>query len=791
MKFTLSWLKDHINTSASLEEILTRLVDLGLEVESVDNPAQTLKDFVVGHVVECGRHPNADRLSLCFVDTGRGDKVQVVCGAPNVRQGLKIAFAPLGAVIPSTGEALKKGKIRDVESLGMCCSGSELNLSSDQDGIMELPADAPIGAPIADVLGLNDATIEVAITPNRADCFGIRGIARDLAASGLGTLKPLTYKDHTESFPSPTAISIEDSKACPAFDGVYIKGVKNGPSPEWVQKRLTAIGLRPISALVDVTNYLSYDLCRPLHVFDAGKVQGNLVVRAAKAGEKLLALNDKEYDLDEHMTVIADEKGVLSLGGVMGGLESGCSEETTNVFIECAAFDPIRTAHTGRALQILSDARTRFERGVDPQSISFGLNAAVSLILDWCGGTASQRISANHQHGIPEVQGIAKILLTTEKLQGLSGLPLSLKEAQDYLTKLGFETKESDQGLWATPPSHRCDISEASDLVEEVLRLKGYDALIPAPLPAAKILTDLPSKQELAKNLLASRGLNEVITWSFMKEQTALVFGHTETSLKLENPISQDLAVMRPSILPNLIEAALRNHNRGLENSRFFEVGPQYTHQGQQSIACGLSFAQTSSRHWLNQPRDVDVFDAKAHALALFAGLGVNESSVQIEAKAPSYYHPGRSGTLKQGQRILAYFGEIHPKVNQFFDVDKPMVAFEVFLDHLPGLKTKKSALSLSPYQPVSRDFAFLVDQAKPVDDIIKAIQKVDRNLITSVEIFDLYQGDKLPEGKKSVAFAIRFEPTQKTLTDEEIQTISAKIITQVEKTSGGILRAS
>ncbi len=791
MKFTLSWLKDHLDTSSPLEDIVHRLVELGIEVESVDNPAEKLKSFVVGHVVESGKHPNADRLSLCYVDIGSGEKIQVVCGAPNMRQGLKVAFAPIGAVIPATGEPLKKGKIRDVESLGMCCSYYELNLAEDHEGIIELPDNAPIGAPIAEVLGLNDPVIEVAITPNRADCFGVRGIARDLAASGMGTLKPLPYPDITSHEGSPITMIIEDSQGCPAFDGVYIKDVKNGQSPDWVQKRLTAIGLRPINALVDVTNYLSYDLCRPLHVFDAEKIKDHLVIRRAREGEKLLALNGKEYDLDESMVVIADAQGVLSLGGVMGGESSGCKDETTNVFIECAAFDPIRTAHTGRKLHLLSDARTRFERGVDPESISFGLNAAVALIQEWCGGKVSKRISAQHQSDQPNPEPLKPILLDEAKLRKLSGLTIPLQEAKSYLEKLGFRIKESDQGLWATPPSHRFDIFEAADLVEEVLRLKGYDHLIAAPLPSAQITSSATSKADMAKRLFASRGMNEVVTWSFMKEPTAQLFGFDTPTLKLENPISQDLSVMRPSLVANLIDAAIRNEARGIENAQFFEVGPQYTGRGEQSMVSGLCFGQSGPRHWLTPPRDMDIYDAKAHILALFASLGMSESSFQIEANAPSYYHPGRSATLKQGQKILAYFGEIHPKIGHYFDTSTRMVAFEIFLDNLTEAKTKKSALALSPYQPVIRDFAFLVDKSTPVDQIIKTIQKVDRHLITSVEIFDLYEGDKIPEGKKSVAFAVRLEPQSKTLTDEEIQTLSVKIISQVEKTSGGSLRAS
>lgn len=787
MKFTLSWLKDHLETEATLTEITERLVNLGVEVESVYNPAESLQGFVVGHVVDCGRHPNADRLNLCKIDSGTGELTQVICGAPNVRQGLKIAFAPLGVVIPATGQVLKKGKIRDIESFGMCCSSQELNLGHDSEGIIELDPEVPVGTPIAEILGLDDPVIEVAITPNRADCFGVRGIARDLAASGLGTLKPLPYPNFSGQFESPLKVVIEDNTACPAFHGVYLRGVTNRPSPTWVQHRLEAIGLRPINALVDVTNYLTYDLCRPLHVFDADKVTDKLTVRLSQPNEKLIALNGKEYVLDDQMTVIADAQGPLALGGIMGGEASGCTESTTHVFVECALFDPIRTAHTGRKLQILSDSRTRFERGIDPESLNYGLEAAVALIQEWCGGTVSHRLIAAE----PNQASPKTIALTQEKLSSLSGTPISLADAEACLSKLGFTVQITPVGLNATPPSYRLDIEEAADLVEEILRLQGYDAIEPIYLPPTQVHPLPSSKSDNAKRLFAARGLNEVVTWSFMKENLANLFGFQDPTLKLENPISTDLAVMRPSILPNLIEATLRNHSRGIENARFFEVGPQYTDQSQQQVAAGLCFGQTSPRHWSGPPRDVDVFDAKSHVLALFATLGVSDSAYQVEPKAPAYYHPGRSGTFKQGNRVLAYFGEIHPKINQYFNSDSRMVGFEIFLDHLSEPKTKKSALTLSPYQPVMRDFAFIIDTTILADQLIKIIQKVDRALITVVDIFDVYEGDKVPSGKKSIAISVRLEPQHQTLTDSDIQNISTKIITHVEKATGGSLRAA
>lgn len=787
MKFTLSWLKDHLESTATLEEIATKLVDLGLEVESISNPGEKLKDFVVGHVIECGRHPNADRLSLCQVDDGSGSPIQVVCGAPNVRKGMKVVFARTGTIIPESGQALKKGVIRDVESCGMLCSSRELELGTDHDGIIDLQTDLPAGSPAALALHLTDPVIELSITANRADCFGIRGIARDLAAAGLGALKPLPYGPTTGNIPSPIIVSIADSAACPGFTGVYLKGVSNQSSPAWVQQRLTAIGLRPINALVDVTNYLAFDLARPLHVFDADKVKGNLTVRLAKTGEQLAALNDKTYDLTEAMTVIADENSVLALAGVMGGSHSGCTDATTNVFVECALFDPIRTAHTGRALQLLSDSRTRFERGVDPESLNYGLDAAIHLIQQWCGGTVSTVVVGQHQNPTPAVKS-EPIILTETKLKGLSGCEISLATAAKYLTDLGFQTEINGTALSAVTPSYRHDIEGPADLVEEILRLYGYDNIPGADLPKVEVHLEYHNRLDMTRRALAAQGLKEAITWSFMDGTIAEHFGGQDPALRLTNPISQDLNTMRPTLVPNLMMAAIRNHNRGIETVSLFEVGPQYQRE-QQMVAAGLRSGPHHRRHWHLPPRAVDVYDAKADVIAVLTTLGVSDTAVQVEASAPDYYHPGRSGCFKQGNRILAYFGELHPKLSQTFDADQPRVAFEIFVDNFQPLKTKKAALILSPYQPVSRDFAFIVDQGIAAETIAKTISKVDRALITSVDIFDVYQGDKMPETKKSIAVAVRFEPTKTTLTDTEIQEISTKIILAVEKATGGTLR--
>ena len=789
MKFTLSWLKDHLDTTASLTQICDTLVRLGLEVEGIEDPAAKLKGFVVAHVAERDKHPNADRLSLCKIDDGSGKLLQVVCGAPNVRQGLKIAFAREGTVIPITGQTLKKGVIRDVESNGMICSARELLLGEDSDGIMELDDSLKPGQDLAQALGVNDAIIELSITPNRSDCFGIRGIARDLAAAGLGTLKPLTYKKTTGSFDSPVSIIIEDSQACPDFQGFYIRGITNGQAPEWARRRLEAVGQRSINAAVDMTNYVTIDLGRPLHVFDAGRIDTTLSVKAAQGTESFAALNDKDYTLSSGMTVITSGDNVVSLGAIMGGRESGASTTTTDLFIESALWDPIRVAHTGRELQILSDARTRFERGVDPRSQEFGLDAAAALILDWCGGQASHRVVATHKNGTPAISQPSSIVLTHDRLKSLSGFDVPLTQASDILKSLGFDVTLTSDQLTATAPSWRLDIEGSADLIEEVLRIIGYDNIPATPLPQIAAKATLPSKRYVAQRALAARGLNECQTWAFVSEEKANLFGGQAPHLMLENPISVELKVMRPSILPNLIEATLRNHNRDLKNSRLFEVANQFSDKGQFLMASGLRSHKNHDRHWESTQRDVDAFDAKADALAILTTLGLSESSVQIEQSALNYYHPGRSGTIRQGNRILGYFGEIHPRTLKNMDIDFPVTAFEVFLDLLPDVKIKKTIATLSNLQSLTKDFAFVVDRNLPADKITTAISKVDRKLISGVQVFDVYAGDKMDSDKKSIAVEVRIEPTEATLTDDEIHGLMNKIIEQVQKATGGVLR--
>ena len=786
MKFTLNWLKDHLETNKSLDEILLALTNIGLEVEGVDNPADRLKDFVVAKVVEAGKHPNADRLNLCQVDDGTGKLLQVVCGGINVRQGMKIAFARVGTTIPVSGQALKAGNIRGMDSLGMICSLQELLLSPEEsDGsIMDLETDAAPGSPLAPALELDDAVIDVSIGPNRGDCFSVRGIARDLAAYGIGTLKPLKMPEISSSTNCPIKVTITDP-ACSHFTGRIIENVQNKESPLWMQSRLKAVGQKCISALVDVTNYISLDIGRPLHVFDADKLKGDIVVRPAKAGETIEALDGKVYELEDGMTTISDASGVISLAGVMGGLSSGCTESTTRVFIESAYFDPIRIAKTGQSLRILSEARTRFERGVDPEQVTLGVDLAAQYILQHCGGKVSQITEA----GKTQNTGLT-VSLAHEKLINYSGdNSLSLKTADEILRKLGFKVTElSSQKITVEVPSWRHDVSLDVDLIEEILRIRGYDKLPTTSLPLKKPNTDFNRVKEI-KNTLVNRGLSEVYTWSFIDAEIAEKFG---MGVELEAPLSKEMAVMRPSVLPGHLKAIAGNQSKSLFNSAFFEIASRYSLQNnvinEEPMVTGVRSASTGPRHWLESPRKVDAFDSKADALAVLMSMGVN--NYQIDNSAPEYYHPGRKGSFKQGNKTLAYFGEIHPRLLETFDAAGPIVAFEVFIDNLPKeIKRKVSQLTLSPYQAVTRDFAFILDKKITADQMIRSIQKIDKNLIQDVQIFDVYEGDKLPSEQKSMAIQVKLQALDRTLSEEDLNTFSANLVNVVEKTCGGTLR--
>jgi phenylalanyl-tRNA synthetase beta chain len=805
MKLTLSWVKRHLDTQASLGEITDAMTAIGLELESVEDRAAALVPFTVAYVVEAKPHPDADRLRVCLVDTGK-ERVQVVCGAPNARTGMKGVFARTGLTIPGTGLLLKAGNIRGQASNGMLVSMREMGLSDEHEGIIDLPADAPVGEPFAKVLGLDDPVIDVAITPNRPDCLGVRGIARDLAAKGLGTLKPLAIEPVPGRFKSPLAVRLdftrEAANACPYFVGRYIRGVRNGPSPKWLQDWLTAIGLRPISALVDITNYLTFDVNRPLHVFDARKVSKGIVVRLAKPGERIAALNGKSYELTGSETLISDEAGAVEgLGGVIGGEESGCTEATTEVFVEAAFFDPKRTAETGRKHQILSDARYRFERGIDPEFLVDGMEMATHLILELCGGEASEIVVAGRA---PEWR--RRYTLRGDRVATLGGVEIPMVEQRRILAALGFTIADEAGGLSVTPPSWRPDIQGEADLVEEITRISGFERIAAvsmprdAALPGAAI-TPAQRRVRDARRALAALGLTEAVTFSFMQKDVAALFGGTNTALELMNPIASDLDTMRPSIVPNLALAAKRNADRGLGDCALFEIGPQFASdapEGQSIMATGLRSGAASARNWGAPSRHVDALDARGDALALLAQLGCPVENLQTFRDAPGYYHPGRSGALKLGPKVIAVFGELHPRVLAKLDAKGPMVAFEIALDQVPSPKARQGRarplLKLSALQPVERDFAFVVDSGVEAEKLSRALRGTAKDIaaqatIAAVTVFDVYEGKGIQEGKKSLAVAVRLQPVERTLTDAEIDAIAQRLVAAAAKATGATLR--
>ena len=798
MKFTLSWLKEHLDTTATLTQVRDALTMLGLEVEGITNPAESLKGFVVGYVVEAVQHPNADRLRVCKVDTGAG-VVQVVCGAPNARTGMKGIFAPTGSYIPGTDMTLKASKIRGEESNGMLCSSRELQLGDDHSGIIDLPEDTTTGIPAAEALGLDDAVIEIKVTPNRGDCLGVHGIARDLAAAGLGTLKPMKAAPTKGAYQSPIkwthGYEAKPDSPCPIVVGRHFRGLKNGTSPDWLQRRLKAIGLRPISTLVDITNLVTFDLNRPLHVFDARKLSGDLVMRQARDGEQIQALDGKTYTLDPSIAVIADSKGVHGLGGVMGGEATGVQDDTTDVLLEVAYFDPIRTATTGRKLGIQSDARYRFERGIDPQSVHWGTDVATRLILELCGGEASEIFSSGVMPAWEK-----SFMLRADRVKTLTAIDVPAKDTADILTKLGFTV--SGTGPWtAAVPSWRPDIVGEADLVEEVTRVAGFDRIPTTSLPRLST-TSKPARDALqrrvpqARRALAARGMNEAVTWSFLPLKKAERFGGGGADLRLLNSIDATLDTMRPSILPNLIDAASRNEARGLGDPALFEVGPQYkdaTPAGQARVAAGVRHNMAVPRNWAGPARTVDAFDAKADALAVLAAIGAPVENMSAQTGAPDWYHPGRSGVIKLGDRVMANFGELHPELAADADFKGPVVAFEVFLDAPPPPKAKASKarpkLVLSAFQPVERDFAFLVDANVEAEKLVRAARNADKALITGARVFDVYAGKGVPEGKKSLAIAVTLQPMERTLTDAEIEAACNKIVAAVIKATAAVLR--
>jgi len=800
MKFTLSWLKEHLDTKAKADEIADTLTRIGLEVEELFDPAVKLAPFRVAEVVKCEKHPNADKLSVCEVDTGK-ERLQVVCGAPNARAGMKGVFAPVGSYIPGIDLTLTKAKIRGVESSGMLLSERELELSDEHTGIIEIDPKAKVGSPAAAALKLDDAVIEVAITPNRPDCLGVRGIARDLAAASLGKLKKDTIKPVKGRFPNPVPIKLEFDKetadACPIFAGRLVRGVKNGPSPGWLQRRLKAIGLRPINALVDITNYVSYDRGRPLHVYDADKLKGAIRARLGRKGEQFLALDGKTYEVDEDMCVIADDRAVLGLGGVIGGEDTGVTEATTNVFIESAYFDPKRTARTGRRLGIQSDARYRFERGVDPDFVVPGLELATQLVLQFCGGEPS-KISVAGKPPKPNRPFKFDFGLVAR----LSGLELDNREIKRLLTSLGIELAGKGKQAKAAPPSWRPDITGPADLVEEVVRLTGVDQVPATPMRreagvARPVLTEMQKRQRLTRRVLAARGLVEAVTWSFIPLEEARLFGGGQSDLTLSNPISSELAQMRPSLLPGLIAAAQRNRDRGFADGAVFELGQAYRGarpEDQFVAAAGVRFGRSalagSGRHWSGEAPAADAFAAKADAIAALAALGIGQANLSVTREAPGWFHPGRSGALKLGPKtVLGVFGEFHPDTLAKLRIEPPIAGFELYLDALPQARKGAKALEASDLQPVRRDFAFLVDRDTAAGDVVRAAAGADRALISDVGVFDVFTGQGVPAGKKSLAIEVTLQPREKTLTDAEIETVAGKIVDAVKKATGGELR--
>lgn len=789
MKFTLSWLKDHLSTDASLEAIVDGLTRVGLEVEGIHNPAESLAPFRIARVLAAERHPQADKLQVLSVDTGDGEPVQVVCGAPNARAGLVGVFGAPGAYVPGIDVTLKVAAIRGVESRGMMCSERELELSDEHNGIIELAADAPVGTAYAAHVGLDDPVIEVSVTPNRQDCMGVAGIARDLAALGLGKLKTGVVELVPGSFPCPIEIRTDDPEGCPAFHGRVIRGVSNGQSPAWMQRRLRAIGLRPISALVDVTNYISFDRGRPLHVYDLAKLEGALVARRARDGETVEALNGKTYELTSEMTVIADDVAVHDIGGIMGGEHSSVTEATTDILLECAYFDPARIGTTGRALGINSDARARFERGVDPAFLDAGTQLATHMILDFCGGEASE-VTVAGQAPVPA----KTVAYRPARTLGLAGVEIAEARQAEILSDLGFHVTQGE--TWKVDvPSWRRDIDGEADIVEEVARIHGFDHVPSTALPRAEGVakpTATPAQlvERRVRRTIAARGANEAVTWSFIAPQEAAPFGGG--SWTLANPISTDLAVMRPSLLPGLLTAARRNLDRGQSGLRLFEVGRRYLADGERPTVGLVLVGERSARDWRSgKASGFDAFDAKAEVLAALAAAGAPVERLQVMGDASPWYHPGRSARLCLGpKQALAEFGELHPRVARHFDLRGGAVVAEIFLDALPPArgagKRTRPAYQPHPLQPVTRDFAFVVDAGASADALLRAVRGADKAAVTDVALFDVFD---MGDGRKSLAVSATLQPVERSFTDEELEGLSAKIVAAAQKAVGATLR--
>lgn len=795
MKFTLSWLKEHLATDASIDDIVERMTMTGLEVENVENVGEKLKAFTVARIISAEKHPNADKLRVCQVETKLG-QLEIVCGAPNARAGLVTAFAPIGTYIPGSGITLEPRPVRGVVSNGMLCSGAELELDTDADGILELDPALKVGTPLADALGLNDPVVDIEVTPNRPDWLGVEGIARDLAAAGLGKHITKPVLPVPGRYKSPQQVATEDANACPIFAGRHIRGVKNGPSPAWLQQRLRAIGQKPISALVDITNLITHDRARPLHVYDAAKLKGVVRARMGRAGENFKALNGNVYEVTPAMCVIADDERVLGLGGVIGGEYSGVSETTTDILVECALFDPTMTHQTGRALSLITDAQYRFARGVDSGFVVPGLELATRLILDLCGGEPSEIMVAGDMPAPPK-----PIFFDPDRVRQLAGIDVKPTRVRAVLKALGFETSAEGDGskrIIVEPPTWRRDVEGPADLVEEVARIEGFDRLPVLDPPRAAGFRPPPasvgeSRTRLARRATASLGYLEAITWSFCSRAQAQVFGGGGEEMLVANPIASELDCMRPSALPHLLVAAQKNADRGFDDARLFEAGPIYrtTEAAGQERTVAAVWRARPPRHWRAAPQP-DIFDVKRDALTVLEAIGAPVASLQTASDAPAHWRPGRTGVLKLGPKAIAYFGEIHPRALKAIGVEAPALAFEIFLDSLPPPRAKgraKPPLEKLDLMPLTRDFAFIVDDGVGAADLVRAAFGADKQLIADVALFDVYRGERMAAGKKSLAIEVTLQPREKTLTDADIEAASAKIVSAVMKATGGTLR--
>ncbi len=795
MKFTLDWLKDHLDTSENLNTITDTLTNIGLEIESVEDKSEIFKNFTVAKVLKAEKHPDADKLKVCQVKTINGN-FQVVCGAPNAKEGMLGIFAPENSYIPGTDLHLKKTKIRGIESCGMLVSEREMGISDEHDGIIEINDNYKIGDLFSKIFTIDEPVIEINLTPNRSDCLSVRGIARDLAAAGIGKLKDLNYKKSKETFKSPITWKKEfqNNNLCPGVAGRYFKNVKNAESPKWLQDRLTAIGLRPISALVDITNYITFDLGRPLHVYDADKVSGNLTMRLANKNEECLTLNEVNYKCDSDMIVISDDENILhGIGGVMGGLNSGCSMETKNVFLEVALFDPISVTKTGRKLNLQSDARYRFERGIDTDSIYWGVDAATQMILELCGGKVSEFVSSEIN-----IEKIKPFMFDTNKVKTFGGIEINNKEQEKILVSLGFSVNKKKSRFEIQSPSFRPDIVGEADIVEEIIRIYGYNKI-----PLKKITNQEEKKQILnsktkifykSKKTIAMHGYSEVVTWSFMDEKKAKLISDEIISLK--NPISNDLNTMRPSTLPNLLESINQNKARMYLRAKIFEVGPNFSKllpDQQENIATAIAYGSTDEQNWLSNKKNVDFFSIKADLFSILANLNVPIDNLLYEKLEGQIYHPGKSSSLRLGKNKIANFGELHPILLNTMDVNFKVFGFEIYLENISQFQENKSSskggFANNPYQMVERDFAFLFAKDAKAGEIIKKVKKIDKNIIQNVTIFDVYEGDKLPENRKSIAFRVLLQPQDKTFKDQDIEELSKIIIDEISNSFDASLR--